>query len=154
MSNDVIKNIATNRRAWHEYRIEDRYEAGLVLKGTEVKSLRDAKVNMQDAYCAPQKGEMLLFNCHISPYKYGTHFNHEPLRTRKLLLNKKEIAKLTKAVEQKGYTIVPLKMYFKNGIAKLEIGLARGKKLYDKRHDISERENKRRLDRYMKEARR
>jgi SsrA-binding protein len=108
---------------------------------------------MQDAYCTPQNGEMLLYNCHISPYEHGTYFNHEPLRIRKLLLRGKEIAKLTKAVEQKGYTIVPLKMYFKNGIAKLEIGLARGKKLYDKRADISERDNKRRLDRLMKSIR-
>ncbi len=148
---DSIKPIASNRRARYEYHIEDRFEAGLVLRGTEVKSLRDGKVSMQDAYCTPQHGQMTLMNCHIAPYKLGTHFNHEPLRPRVLLLNRKEIKRLTKAITQKGYTIVPLKMYFKNGRAKVEIGLAKGKKLYDKRQSIAERDSKRRLDRMMKD---
>jgi SsrA-binding protein len=149
---DLIKVIATNRKARHEFHIEDRYEAGLVLTGTEVKSLRAGKVNMQDAYCVPLNGDMTLINCHISPYKHGTYYNHEPLRNRTLLLHKREIFKLAKAIDQKGYTVVPLKMYFKNGRAKIEIGIAKGKKLYDKRASLSERDNKRLLDRVMKEA--
>jgi len=141
------KVIATNRRARHEYRIGDRYEAGIVLRGTEVKSLREGKANIQDAYCSIQRGEIFLTNCHIAPYRHGTSFNHEPLRPRKLLLNRREIGKLRKAVEQKGNTIVPLKLYFKHGLAKIEIGVATGKKQYDKRKDIAERESKRRLQR-------
>ncbi len=141
------KVIATNRRARHEYRISDRYEAGIVLQGTEVKSLREGKANIQDAYCAIQKGEVFLTNCHIAPYRHGTRFNHDPLRTRKLLLNRREIGKLIKAVDQKGNTVIPLKLYFKNGRAKIEIGVATGKKQYDKRKDIAERESKRRLQR-------
>ena len=145
------KVIATSRKARYEYHISDRYEAGIALKGTEVKSLRDGKANIQEAYCSVQKGEVELINCHIAPYRHGTHFNHEPDRPRKLLLNKKEIAKLTKAVDRKGHTIVPLRLYFKRGRAKVEIGVARGKKQYDKRKDIAERESKRRLDRLTKD---
>lgn len=148
---DQIKPIANNRRARFEYHIEDRFEAGLVLTGTEVKSLRDGKVSLQDAYCTPRDGQMILVNCHIAPYKMGTHFNHEPLRPRVLLLHGKEIRRLTKAIDQKGYTIVPLKMYFKNGRAKIEIGLGRGKKLYDKRQTMAERDSKRNMDRLMKD---
>jgi SsrA-binding protein len=147
-----LKVIATNRKARHEYRIGDRYEAGIALQGTEVKSLRDGKANIQEAYCTVQKGEVVLINCNIPPYRHGTRFNHEPTRTRKLLLNRKEIAKLTKTVEQKGNTIVPLKLYFKSGLAKLEIGVATGKRQYDKRADIAERESKRRLDRIRKDT--
>jgi SsrA-binding protein len=145
-----IKIITTNRKARHDYRIEDTLEAGLVLQGTEVKSLREGKANLQDAYCTVQRGEMVLLGCHISPYSHGNQFNHEPTRPRKLLLHRREIDKWDKALQQKGYTIVPLKLYFKDGYAKVEIGLARGKKLYDKRADIAERETKRRLDRIMR----
>lgn len=148
---DQIKTIATNRRARFEYHIEDRFEAGMVLTGTEVKSLRGGKVSMQDAYCIPRDGQMLLVSCHIAPYEMGTHFNHDPLRPRVLLLHRKEIRRLVKAIDQKGYTIVPLKMYFKNGRAKVEIGLAKGKKLYDKRQTIAARDSKRNLDRLMKD---
>lgn len=141
------KIIATNRKAWHDYRIGDRYEAGIVLQGTEVKSLRDGKANIRDAYCVIHQGEVILTSSHIAPYRHGSHSNHEPERPRKLLLNRREISKLTKAVEQKGNTIIPLKLYFKNGLAKVEIGVASGKKQYDKRRDIAERETKRRLNR-------
>lgn len=142
-----IKIITTNRRARHEYHIDEALEAGIVLVGTEVKSLRAGKANLQDAYCTVKNGEMLLLNLHISPYSHGNQFNHEPMRPRKLLMHGREIAKWGKKTAQKGFTIVPLKIYFKNGRAKVEIGLARGKKLYDKRADIADRDSKRRLDR-------
>ncbi len=145
------KVVATNRKARYEFHIGDRYEAGIALQGTEVKSLRDGNASIQDAYCSIQKGEVVLNNSHIAPYRHGTHFNHDPERPRKLLLNKKEIAKLTKAVDQKGYTIIPLRLYFKRGLAKVEIGVARGKRQYDKRKDIADRDSKRRLDRVRKE---
>ena len=141
------KVIATNRKAWHEYHIGDKYEAGIVLLGTEVKSLREGGANIRDSYCVIQKGEVFLTGSHIAPYRHGTRFNHEPERTRKLLLNRKEIGKLVKAINQKGGTVIPLKLYFKNGLAKVEIGVATGKKQYDKRKDIAERDSKRRLHR-------
>ncbi len=147
---DRIKVIATNRKARHEYHIEDTIEAGLVLQGTEVKSLREGRVNLQDAYATIRDGEAWLLNMHISPYRHGTRYNHEPLRPRKLLLHRREIQRLAKAVEQRGYTLVPLKIYFKNGKAKVELGLAKGKKLYDRRAAIAEREARRRLERVMK----
>ncbi len=147
-----VKIITTNRKARYEYHIDDTLEAGLVLTGTEVKSLREGRANLQDAFCTVKDGEMVLLNFHISPYSHGNLFNHEPVRPRKLLLHRREIAKWAKASQQKGYTIIPLKVYFKNGFAKVEIGLARGKKLYDKREDIAERETKRRLERVMRGA--
>ncbi|MEZ4698958.1 MAG: SsrA-binding protein SmpB [Rhodothermales bacterium] len=149
MSED-IKLVASNRKARHEFHIEDTLEAGMVLHGTEVKSLREGKVQMQDAFCTVQNHEMMLLNCHISPFKHGGHFNHEATAPRKLLLHRKEIEKWREAIEQKGFTIVPLRIYFKSGRAKIEIGLAKGKKLYDKRADIADRDSKRRLDRVMR----
>ena len=146
-----IKIIATNRRARHEYHIEDRMEAGIVLKGSEVKSLREGKINFADAFCSVKDGELYLYNCHISPYSHGGYENHEPVRERKLLLHRREIGRLEKASEQQGYTIIPLRFYLKNGLIKVEVGAAKGKKLYDKRHDIAERESKRRLDRAMRQ---
>ena len=121
-----------------------------MLRGSEVKSLRGGKVNLQEAYCDIQGGEMLLVGCHISPYTEATHFNHDPVRPRKLLLHKREIKKLTKATEQKGYTIVPLAIYLKNRMVKVKIGLAKGKKLYDKRDTLAERDTKRELERVRK----
>ncbi len=148
---DPIKLVATNRKARHEYHIEETIEAGLALKGTEVKSLREGRVNLQDAYCAPENGEMYLYNCHISPYRHtGAHDNHDPLRPRKLLMHRREILRWTQAAQQKGYTIIPLSIYFKKGKAKVELALARGKKLYDRRADIAEREARRRLERVLK----
>ena len=146
MSNS-IKTIATNRKARHEFHIEERLEAGLSLTGTEVKSLRNGKANLAEAFCAAEGGEMYLHQCHIAPYDHGNRQNHEPMRRRKLLMHRREIEKFAVAAQQKGYTIVPLSLYFKDGKAKVEIGLAKGKKLYDKRHDIAERETKRRLER-------
>ncbi len=150
---DEIKLVTSNRKAYHDYRIEDKFEAGLVLAGTEVKSLRAGKANLRDAYCKVEQGEVIMFNCHISPYSQASHFNHEALRPRKLLLHRREIVRLDKAVSQKGYTLIPLRLYFRNGYAKVEVGLARGKRQYDKRTDIAERESKRRLDRLKKGSR-
>lgn len=149
---DGIKIITTNRKARHEYHISDTLEAGIALLGTEVKSLREGRANLQEAFCTIQDGEMLLMQCHISPFKHGGHFNHDPQRPRKLLLHRRELNKWDAALHQKGYTIIPLKMYFKQGRVKVEIGLAKGKKLYDKRSDIAERDSKRRLDRVMKDG--
>lgn len=148
---DGIKIITSNRRARREYAITETLEAGLVLQGTEVKALREGRANLQDAFCKVEAGELFMHNMHISPYSHGNLNNHDPLRPRKLLVHKRELGKLKKATEQKGFTIIPLKLYFKNGLAKVEIGLARGKKLYDKRADIAERDTQRRLDRTFKQ---
>lgn len=148
---DGTKTIITNRKARHEYHIEQAFEAGIVLQGTEVKSLREGRANLQEGFCAFQNGELYLHGVHISPYTHGNQNNHDPVRSRKLLLHRRELVKLDKAVAQKGYTIVPLRLYFKRGLAKVEIGLAKGKKLYDKRADIAERETQRRLDRTMRQ---
>ena len=150
---DAVKIITTNRKARHEYHIEERLECGIQLVGTEVKSLRAGKANLQDAFCTLKSGEMMMLNCHISPFKHASHYNHDPMRPRKLLMHKREIKKWGQALEQKGYTIIPLSLYFKSGKVKVEIGMARGKKLYDKRSDIAERDSKRRLDRVMKSQR-
>lgn len=146
-----IKLVLKNRKARHEYYIEETLEAGLALKGSEVKSIREGRINLQEAYCRIENGEMKLVNCHIAPYSHGSDStNHNPTRERKLLLHRSEIRKWAKAVEQQGFTIVPLSVYFRNGYAKLEIGLAKGKKLYDKRADVAERETSRRLERAMR----
>jgi len=144
---DSVKIVASNRKATHEYRIDERVEAGMVLHGTEVKSLRAGKANLREAFCLVEGGEMVLKQCHISPYDHGNRANHDPVRVRKLLLHRREIEKLGKASAQKGYTLVPMKIYFKKGKAKLEIGLGKGKKLYDKRSDIADRDSKRRMER-------
>ncbi len=144
---DGEKLIATNRKARHEYRIEETIEAGLSLTGTEVKSLRAGKANIQDAFCTAVDGSFLLLQCHIAHYTYGNRQNHDPLRPRKLLMHKREIQKWGKAIQQKGYTVIPLRLYFRRGYAKVELGLARGKNLYDKRKDIASRDSKRRLER-------
>ncbi|MDQ3020819.1 MAG: SsrA-binding protein SmpB [Bacteroidota bacterium] len=144
---DKIKVIATNRKANFEYEILSRYEAGIVITGTEVKSLREAKVNLQEAYGRIINDEVWLINSHINEYKFGNINNHEPLRNRKLLLNKKEIRKIKQMLQEKGLTLVPLKIYFKGSLVKVEIGIARGKKLYDKRESIKKREVERKLSR-------
>ena len=140
------KLIAQNRRARHEYYIDDTYEAGVVLVGTEVKSCRDGRVNLAEAYATVQDGEVWLLQCHISPYSHGNRQNHDPLRPRKLLLHRGEIEKLHVAAAQGGRTLVPLRLYFKHGLAKAEIAIARGKKLFDKRAS----EAKRDVDRQMR----
>ncbi|MDQ4094950.1 MAG: SsrA-binding protein SmpB [Actinomycetota bacterium] len=139
------KLIAQNRRARHDYTIEDTLEAGLVLVGTEVKSCRDGKVNLADAYATVNGDEVWLMQCHISPYSHGNKQNHEPMRPRKLLLHRGEIERLKVASAQQGRTLVPLRMYFKHGIAKAEIAIARGKKTYDRRADIATRDAERRM---------
>ena len=134
MSNKKI--ICENRKARHEYFIEETYEVGIALKGTEVKSLRQGKGNLKDSYASIEDGEVYLYNCHISPYTHGNILNHEPLRKRKLLLHKREIKKLYGKTEERGLTLVPLKMYFSRGVAKLELAVAKGKKTYDKRETL------------------
>jgi len=140
------RTIATNRRARHEYEILETVEAGLVLRGTEVKSLRAGTINFKDSYATVRSGEAWLVGCHISPYSHGTDANHEPERDRKLLLHGREITRLVGKISEKGLTVVPLKLYFKGGRVKLEIGLARGKKLHDKRATLREREVRREMD--------
>lgn len=149
-----IKVIATNRRAWHDYHIEDTLEAGLVLGGTEVKSLRAGRASLVDCYVAVSKGEAMLYNMQISPYEQGNRYNLPEKRPRKLLLHKKEIEWLAGQIARKGYTVAGLKLYFKGRHVKMQIGLARGKKSYDKREDIKERDTKRELDRAIKDSRR
>lgn len=137
----------SNRRARYEYEILDSYEAGIVLLGSEVKSLRQGKANLQDSYAVLKNGELWLLNMHINPYEQANRFNHDPVRTRKLLLQGSEIRKLTGKVQDKGLTLIPLKVYFKKGYAKIEIGLARGKKLHDKRDSIKQRDVEREMRR-------
>ncbi|NLM36803.1 MAG: SsrA-binding protein SmpB [Firmicutes bacterium] len=145
------KNIATNRRARHEYFIEETIEAGVVLTGTEVKSLRQGKGNLNESYAQLKEEEVFLYNCHISPYDFGNRYNHDPLRPRKLLLHKVEIRKLAAKIKEKGYTLVPLNMYFdRHNRVKIELALAKGKKLYDKRHDLAKRDAAREVDRTLK----
>ena len=148
------KLITVNRRARHDYAITDTYEAGLVLTGTEVKSLRAGKANLTDAYAEVRDGEVWLVNAHIPEYDQGTWTNHEPRRTRKLLLHAQEINRLIGKTKQSGLTLVPMQMYFKDGKAKVETGLGKGKKAYDKRQDIAERQAKRDADRAVAAARR
>ncbi|HTR44278.1 MAG TPA: SsrA-binding protein SmpB [Thermodesulfovibrionales bacterium] len=145
-----MKIVCQNRKAFHDYSIEETVEAGIQLAGTEVKSLRDGKANLKDSYVLIKNDEVFLFNCHISPYSHGNIMNHEPLRTRKLLLHKEEIERIRGKALQKGYTMVPLKIYFKGSYAKVEVGLAKGKKVYEKRESIKEREAKRTIERAMK----
>jgi len=148
---EEIKNIATNRKARHEYNILETFEAGMVLKGTEVKSLRDGKANLKDSYARVDKGEVVLLNLHISPYEKGNRYNQDPTRPRKLLLHKSQIKRLLGKVVEKGLTLIPLRLYFKGSYAKVELALARGKKLYDKRKSIAERDAERSLRRALKE---
>src|SRR5882672_1641658 len=148
------RTIATNRRARHEYEILETVEAGLVLRGTEVKSLRAGLVNFKDSYASVRNGEGWLLGCHINPYSHGTDANHDPERDRKLLLHKREIDRLGSKVSEKGLTLVPLRLYFKDGRAKIELGLARGKKLHDKRATLREREVRREMDKAARAARR
>jgi SsrA-binding protein len=150
----MIKIVAKNRKAYHDYHIQETYEAGISLLGTEVKSLREGKANLKESYVIIKNNEAFLFNCHISPYTHGNIQNHEPLRTRKLLLHRKEIDRLWGSISQKGLTLIPLKLYFKGGKAKIEIGLAKGKRQYEKRESIKEREASREIERHMKTQKR
>lgn len=145
-----MKRIAENRKARHEYEIFDRFEAGLVLQGTEIKSIRQGKVQMKDSYVSIINGEAFIKGLHISPYEFGNRFNHDETRDRKLLLHKKEIRKLEQASQAKGFTIVPLSIYLSKGLAKMEIALAKGKNLHDKRESSKERDAKREIEKAMK----
>ena len=145
------KVISTNRKAFHDYSILETYEAGVVLKGTEVKSLREAQVNFKDCYATIDNNEAWLIGCYISPYHHGTDANHDPERRRKLLLHKREISRLLGKIAERGLTLIPLRLYFKEGRVKVELGLARGKKLHDKRESIAERDHQRDLERALRE---
>jgi SsrA-binding protein len=144
------RDIAVNRRARHEYHIEETFEAGIVLLGSEVKALRDGKANLKDSYGRLEGDQVYLWNAHISPYGPASQFGHEPTRTRKLLLHREEIERLSGKVKERGLTLIPLRLYFKNGRAKIELALARGKKHHDKRESIKEREVRREMDRAMR----
>ncbi len=149
-----VKLIANNKKAYHDYFIEEKYEAGVCLHGTEVKSLRMGKCSIKEAYVRIEKGEMFVYGMHIAPYEKGNIFNRDPLRPKKLLLHKREILKLEQGIQAKGYTLVPLQVYFKDSRAKVEIGLAKGKKLYDKRQDIAKKDARREMARELKERNR
>ncbi len=154
MKSEKVQRIATNRRARFEYELTDKLEAGMVLVGTEVKSMRAGGVNMSDAYVSVRNGEAWLNSLYVAPFEKGNRNNHEPTRPRKLLLHAREIGRLARGMDEKGLTVVPLELYFKDGIAKCRIALAKGKKMHDKRESVAERQVKRDLDRQLKEARR
>jgi len=145
------KVISLNRKARHDYHIDETYEAGIVLTGTEVKSVRNARVNLKDSYAKVEGRELFLYNMHISPYDPGNRFNHDPLRIRKLLMRKAEINRLSGKIKEKGYALIPLKIYLSKGLVKIEMGLGRGKKLYDKRRDIAERDSRREMERAFRD---
>ena len=147
---ESIKIVAKNSKAFHDYFIEDRYETGIELAGTEVKSIRQGNVNLKDSFCIIKDGEISVLGMHISPYEKGNIFNKDPRRTRKLLMHKREIMRLFGKIKQDGYSLIPLSIYFKGSLVKLEIGLARGKKLYDKRDSAAKKDAKREIDRAMK----
>lgn len=151
MANKDKKIISTNKKARHDYFIEEIYEAGIALVGTEVKSIRQGKINIKDGYAQVENGEVFLYNVHISPYERGNIFNKDPLRARKLLLHKNEIRKLIGYVQQKGYTLIPLSFYLKNGLVKVELGVGIGKKKYDKRQVLAKRDAERRIEREFRE---
>lgn len=151
MSKESKKLIANNKKVFHDYFIEETYEAGIVLHGTEVKSLRMGKCSIKESFLRIENGEMWIYGMHVSPYEKGNIFNKDPLRTRKLLLHRSEIMKLVGKVKEKGYTLVPIEVYFKDGKAKIEIGLAKGKKLYDKREDIAKKDMIREAEREFKQ---
>lgn len=145
------KLIAQNKKARHDFSIEETYETGIVLQGTEIKSLRAGRANLKDSFARIHNAEVFLYNLHISPYEQGNRYNHDPLRTRKLLLHKKEIAKLIGITKEPGYSLIPLKIYMKNGFAKVLLGLGKGKRQYDKREDLKQKQAKRDVDRALKD---
>ena len=151
MAGDGIKIIAQNKKARHDYFIEETYEAGMVLIGTEVKSIRLGRVNLKDSYADVKDGEIYVHNMHISPYEQGNIFNRDPLRDRKLLLNRREINKLIGYIQQRGYSLIPLQIYLSHGLVKMQLAVAKGKKLYDKRRDMAKRDAKRDMERAFRE---
>lgn len=146
------KIIAKNPTCYHNYTIEQTFEAGIVLSGTEIKSIRNGKVNLKDSYANIRNGECYIYGMHISPYEQGNRFNKDPLRDRKLLLTKREINKLIGLTKQKGYSLVPINLYFKKNLVKVKLGVGKGKKLYDKRQDIAKKEAQRRIERHLKNS--
>ena len=152
--NQSIKIVAENRRARHDYHIHETFEAGIVLTGTEIKSLRGGRANLTDSYARIENGELFLISVHISPYDQGNRFNHEPRRNRKLLMHKSEILRLLGKTREKGYTLVPLKIYLSHGLAKVELALASGKDLYDKRQSAAEKDAKREVERTLRDRQR
>ena len=150
MSKESIKLIANNKKAYHDYFIEDKYEAGICLHGTGVKSLRMGRCSIKESFIRVENGEVFIYNMHISPYEKGNIFNKDPLRIKKLMLHKYEINKLSGKMTEKGYTLVPTQVYFKGGLVKVEVGLAKGKKLYDKRQDIAKRDQRREAEKEFK----
>lgn len=153
VSKPTIKVVAVNRRAYHDYTVLETYEAGIVLKGTEIKAIREGRINIRDAYAHHAEGELWLYNCHIAPYSKGGPHNHPPTRPRKLLLHRKQIDEIIGSLTQKGMTLVPLRVYIKGRLAKVELGLVRGKRQYEKREALREREAQEEIARYMKRAR-
>ena len=147
---EAMKLVANNKKAYHDYFIEEKYEAGLALHGTEVKSLRLGKCSIKEAFIKIEQGEVFVYGMHVSPYEKGNIFNKDPLRVKKLLLHRQEIRRMSGRIAEKGYTLVPLQVYFKNGLAKVEIGLAKGKKLYDKRQDIAKKDQRREAEKEFK----
>ena len=145
MISNMNKNIAKNPVAYHNYTIEETIEAGIVLTGTEIKSIRQGKVNLKESYAGIKNGEVFIYSMHISPYEQGNIYNKDPMRTRKLLLTKREINKLIGKIQTKGYTLIPISLYFKDSLVKLELGIGKGKKLYDKREDIAKKDAERRM---------
>lgn len=150
MAKEEMKLVANNKKAYHDYFIEEKYETGIVLHGTEVKSLRMGKCSIKEAFIRIENGEVYAYGMHVSPYEKGNIFNKDPLRPKKLLLHKQQIRKLIGSSSEKGYTLVPLQVYFKDGRAKMEIGLAKGKKLYDKRQDIAKKDQRREAEKELK----
>jgi SsrA-binding protein len=151
MAKHESKVVAQNKKASHDYFIEETFETGIVLKGTEIKSIRAGRVQLKDAFARIQNGELFLHNMHVSPYEQGNIHNHEPLRTRKLLMKKKEISRLLGVTKEQGYSLVPLKLYIKNGFAKILLGLAKGKKNYDKRESLKQKDAKREIERAFRD---
>lgn len=147
------RDIATNKKAFHGYFIDERYETGISLLGTEVKALKEGKANLKDSFAKVEDNELFLYNCHIAPYSHGNIANHDPLRARRLLLHKEEIRRLIGKTEQKGFSLIPLRLYLKKGLVKVELALAKGKKEYDKREDIKRKESDREIERAFKDSR-
>ncbi|MCI8947409.1 MAG: SsrA-binding protein SmpB [Lachnospiraceae bacterium] len=150
MAKEGFKLVANNKKAYHDYFIEEKYEAGLALHGTEVKSLRMGKCSIKEAFVRIEQGEVFVYGMHVSPYEKGNIFNKDPLRVKKLLLHRQEIRRMEGRIAEKGYTLVPLQVYFRDGLAKVEIGLAKGKKLYDKRQDIAKKDQRREAEKEFK----
>jgi len=153
MSKEAIKTVVTNKKAFHDYFVEESYEAGIELFGTEVKSIRQGRVNLKDAWCSIVNGEIFVNNMHISPYEHGNIFNRDPLRVKRLLMHKREITRLYGLTKQQGYAIIPLSVYFKKGRVKVQVGLCKGKKLYDKRAVEAKKASEREIERAFKERR-